>query len=133
MNEKEIDFYAHFDIAPICMLSDCMYHNECHHGVSWGDEVCEQIDADPLGENTSCEGCTKQEEKYLYYPPITDDLFVNFVLICGTENIHTTSYYTKQDQETILNDTIAVCEKFPTAKNKVRQLLIGQCQEYGRM
>lgn len=129
----EEDFYCYFDIAPICMLSDCMFHNECHHGISFGDDVCEQVDSDPLGEDTSCGDCPKKEEKYLYYPPITDDLLVNFVLICGTENIHTTSYYTVEDKKTILEDTKKVCDNYPTARNKVRQLLIGQCQEYGRM
>lgn len=126
---QEEDFYCHFDIAPICLLSDCQYHNEFEHGVCFGDDVCEYMD----DKGYNCTDCSKSEEKHLYYPPITDDLIVNFILICGTENIHTYNYFTFEDKDIILKDIIEVCKKYPTARNKVRQLLIGQCQEYGRM
>ena len=39
-DEKEIDFYCKFDIAPLGMLSECMYDNEFRLGVSYGDDVC---------------------------------------------------------------------------------------------
>ena len=84
---KTEDFWSYFDIAPLCLLAECMYHNECKHGVSWGDECCDFLDADPLEEASSCDTCEKSEEKYLYYPSITDEVLLNLILICGTEGL----------------------------------------------
>jgi len=127
--EDEVNFYCHFDVAPLGMLSDCQYHNEFHLGVSYGDDVCEHTD-----DEYDCKQCLKNEEKYLYYPPITDDLLVNFLLICGIDSgLATKHYYTFQDKYDILCYVKAKADKDTKVKQEIRQLLLGQCQEYGRM
>lgn len=125
----EEDFYCYFNISPICLLSDCQFHNEFKHRISFGEDVCEHVD----DNGYNCENCSKSEEKYLYYPPITDDLLINFLLLCGLNGLKTKHYYTYQDKQDILDYVKAVAKDNETITKHIRELLTAQCQEYGRM
>jgi len=129
---KTEDFWSYFDIAPLCLLAECMYHNECKHGISWGDECCDFLDADPLEEASSCDTCEKSEEKYLYYPSITDEVLLNLILICGTEGLDLPLYYSEEHRDKILNFAI-IKSKDEDIRTRIREYLIGVEQKYGRM
>ena len=126
-DEKEVEFYCYFDISPICMLSNCQYYNEFEHDVCYGDDICEYMDE----ADHDCIVCEKREETKLYYPPITDDLIINLILLCGTENLNVERYCTKQDKYSIL-EYIKQFKQSQSAYDLIRDLLIGHLQEWSR-
>ena len=77
-DEKEIAFYCEFDIAPLGMLSECMYDNEFRLGVSYGNDVCLHLEDT---EKSSCKDCENGQSTKLYYPVITDFIIINFFKI----------------------------------------------------
>ena len=125
-DEKEIEFYCYFDIAPICMLANCQYHNEFEHGICYGDDVCEFVDDD----TDNCSDCPKAEETETYYPPITDDLIINFLLLVGVENLDLGTYSTQEDKYRILEYVKTFKQ---SSYDLIRDLLIGHLQEWSRM
>ena len=129
-DEKEIEFYSYFDISPIGILSNCQYDNEFRLGLEYGEDVCEHVDEDP--DSYSCNTCIKHKQDTLYYPPITDDLIINLLLLCGTENLNVERYSTKQDKYSIL-EYIKQFKQSQSAYDLIRDLLIGHLQEWSRM
>ena len=126
-HEKEIDFYCKFDIAPLGMLSECMYDNEFRLGVSYGDDVCLYLENT---EKASCKDCKHGQGTKLYYPVITDFIIINFLLICGVDDTLKT-YYSTEDRNKILNYVLEKANN-QEIKQKIRELLIGHLQEYSR-
>ena len=78
----EKQFYKYFNVAPV-MLSNCTYHNEFTYGIEYGEDVCEFVDEDP--ETNHCKTCKKAEQLQEYYPSITEDVLLRFVLICSLD------------------------------------------------
>lgn len=126
-DEKEIDFYCKFDIAPLGMLSECMYDNEFRLGVSYGDDVCLHLENT---EKSSCKDCKNGQGTKLYYPVITDFIIINFLLICGVDDTLKT-YYSTEDRNKILNYVLEKANN-QEIKQKIRKLLIGHLQEYSK-
>jgi hypothetical protein len=135
-SDKEQDFYKYFGIKPLCLLSDCQYFNESHYGISYGDDVCETaeiISNDNISypfTDFNCEkDCKKVIAKTPYYPPITDDVIVNLLLVCGTIDLDLTSYRNKEHKEKIL-DYVTEKTKDSDKKALIRNLLVIHIQEY---
>lgn len=127
-DEKEIEFYCYFDISPICMLAACQYYNEYEHGICYGEDVCEYAEVEDTIDN--CSGCHKAVETKMYYPPITDDLIINFLLLVGVENLDLGTYSTQEDKYKILEYVKTFKQ---SAYDLIRDLLIGHLQEWSRM
>ena len=132
--EKDINFYCYFTIASLGILTGCMYDNELKHGIQFGDDVCEYTECEmPWNpKNDSCEGCPKLKEETLYYPPITDNILLNLILICGLDGLDLPLYYSEEHKDKILNWAI-LKSKDENIKQKIRDLLIGHLQEWSRM
>ena len=124
--EKEQEFYAYFDISPIGVLSDCGFENLQRLGIEEGYDVCEHM----YEKDFNCKQCKDSEQKYPWYPPITDDLIINLLLLCGTENLDLDCYSCEEDKYKILE---YVKQYKQSAYDLIRDILIGHLQEWSRM
>lgn len=123
--EKEQEFYAFFDVAPLGILSDCGFDNLHRLHIEEGYDVCEH-----MYDGIKCENCEYSKQKYPWYPPITDDLIINLLLLVGTENLEVGTYSTLQDKYQILE---YVKTFKPSGYSLIREILIGHLQEWSRM
>jgi len=126
-DEKEIEFYCYFDIAPLGLLSDCQYDNEFRLGVCEGQDVCDYLEE---MEGNPCHKCKKSKQEKLYYPPITDSVIINLLLLVGVDNLNLDCYSTQEDKYKIL-DYVKTFKQ--SANSLIRDILIGHLQEWGRM
>lgn len=124
---SELDFYAFYNISPIGLLSDCQYDNELRLGIEYGDDVCEYIQ----DETSHCKECEKQKQKIPYYPPITDDVIINILLICGTRGLDISTYWNKEHKLKIL-EFARNKSKASRLYRRIRDILIIHMQDYGR-
>lgn len=128
--KMEEDFYCNLNISPIGLLSDCQYENEYRLGEEFGNDVC-------IHENETgfeCDNCKNGKPIHVFYPPITDDLMINFLLVCGIdEELATKQYYTNDDKRTILCYVQEKCYRDEEIRVRIRDLIIGHLQDWGKM
>ena len=123
------DFYKFFNIEAANVLSDCSYFNLYDIGCEYGDDVCEHMDDD-----VTCKECPKSEKRYEHYPPITDDIIVNLILICGLPVPPLSCYYnTLRDKQIILDFVKNKVQKCPDLFNRIQILLQAHVYEYTRL
>lgn len=123
------DFYKFFNIEAANVLSDCSYFNLYDIGYEYGDDVCEHMDDD-----ITCKECPKSEKRYEHYPPITDDIIVNLILICGLPVPPLSCYYnTLRDKQIILDFVKNKVQKCPDLFNRIQILLQAHVYEYTRL
>ena len=103
LDEKEIQFYKHFKIKPIVMISDCSFHNLSKFDIEIGSDVCEYVEEE---SSKGCKDCEKSKENIEWYPPITDQILLQLILICGTEGFKCPFYYCQELVDKILNYSI---------------------------
>lgn len=125
-DEKEIEFYCKFAICPLGILTDCQYDNEFRLSICYGDDVCEHTE-----EEYNCKECEKTKQEKPYYPPITDFVIINFLLICGVDD-NLKTYYSTEDRDKIL-DYVVEKSKAQEIKQRIREVLIGHLQEWSRI
>lgn len=126
-DDREIDFYRYFDINPVGKLSNCQYDNELRLGVEFGDDLCSNLKDED--QKNACNNCPKHEQIELYYPPITDDVIINLILLVGVDDLNLDTYATAADKYVIL-DYIKRFKK--SAYSLIKEILIGHLQEWNR-
>lgn len=132
VSETDLNFYIHFSIAPIGRLSNCEYDNMFRLGVSYGEDICDYIDEDP--EINHCKTCEKAKQETLYYPPITDFILVNLLILAGTKPSELPIYCGRDEDKSRIFEHVKVkCWSDNTLRDKVRDLLIGHLQEWSRL
>ena len=87
-DEKEVQFYKQFEVKPITNISKCSFRNLYLIGEEIGEDVCDRAEQDPENRyGGGCHGCEKNKADMEWYPPITDDVLISILLVCGTDGI----------------------------------------------
>ena len=127
-NKRDIQFYKQYGVKPRLLLSDCSFDNLVRTGFEVGSDYCLHVDE----ENFNCETCELHEQKHEYYPPITDALLLQMILVCGTKDLNCPIQYGDEMKEAILKHVETLCDKLEV-KNIITKLLKAHVEEWSRM
>jgi len=124
------DFYTHFNISPLGLLSDCGFENLGRLGIEEGYDICIHMEE----ENFDCKKCKNSEQKYPWYPPITDQVVINLLIFAGTSASELPIYSGRDEDKNIIFEHVKnKCWTDNTLRDKIRDLLVGHLQEWSKM
>lgn len=130
-DEEDIKFYCYFDMCPLELLSNCQFDNEFRLGIEYGEDVCEFINEEQT--ESTCKDCPKLKQKTPWYPPITDQIIVNLILITGITKSDLPLYYNNEHKLQVFRHSIEQANNNESIRNEIRKLLQGHLQEWSRM
>lgn len=125
-DDIDVDFYCYFNVSPIALLADCSFTNLANVGLEDGYDTCWYED----GIEGGCPKCKYNEPKYLWYPPITDRMIINLLLMTGTNDLDLPFY---DGNKTKLYEYFKQKAKDNDIEQKIKDLLIGEVQEWSRL
>lgn len=125
-DDTDVEFYTYFDISPIALLADCSFSNLANLGLEDGYDICFYED----GIEGGCPKCEYNKPKHLWYPPITDQIIINMLLITGTIGLNLPYY--NYEQKPNLYKWLKQKAQDDTIRQKIRNILTGEVQEWSR-